>query len=255
MSAGPDFAWEEATLAGLATAFVDGALTARALTEAYLERIGSLDAAGPELRSVIETNPDALAIADTLDAERRDGHVRGPLHGIPILVKDNLDTADAMRTTAGSLALEGARPRRDAPVVERLRAAGVVLLGKTNMSEWANFRSTRASSGWSARGGQCRNPYALDRSAVRISAPVPASRSRRASAPRPSAPRPTGRSSARPRSPGSSGSSRRSASSRPPASCRSPTRRTPRARWRARSAMRPPCLAARSRRAPWTGAT
>ena len=165
MSAGPDFAWEEATLAGLATAFVDGALTARALTEAYLERIGSLDAAGPELRSVIETNPDALAIADTLDAERRDGHVRGPLHGIPILVKDNLDTADAMRTTAGSLALEGARPRRDAPVVERLRAAGVVLLGKANMSEWANFRSTRASSGWSARGGQCRNPYALDRSA------------------------------------------------------------------------------------------
>ena len=165
MSPRPDFAWEEATVAELATAFAEGALTARSLTEAYLERVAALDATGPELRSVIETNPEAFAIAETLDAERREGHVRGPLHGIPMLVKDNLDTADAMRTTAGSLALEDARPRRDAPVVERLRAAGVVLLGKANMSEWANFRSTRASSGWSARGGQCRNPYALDRSA------------------------------------------------------------------------------------------
>ncbi len=165
MSPRPDFAWEEATVAELATAFAEGALTARSLTEAYLERVAALDATGPELRSVIETNPEAFAIAETLDAERREGHVRGPLHGIPMLVKDNLDTADAMRTTAGSLALEDARPRRDAPVVERLRAAGVVLLGKANMSEWANFRSTRASSGWSGRGGQCRNPYALDRSA------------------------------------------------------------------------------------------
>jgi amidase len=112
---------------------------------------------------VIEVNPDALAIADALDTERRDGRVRGPLHGIPILVKDNIDTADHMKTTAGSLALVEARPASDAPVVANLRAAGALLLGKTNLSEWANFRSTHSSSGWSGRGGQCRNPYALDR--------------------------------------------------------------------------------------------
>jgi amidase len=164
MSTAPDFAWEEATLADLAAAVGAGALTARTLTEAYLVRIEALDDVGPQLRSVIEVNPDALEIADALDGERRGGHLRGPLHGMPILVKDNLDTADQMRTTAGSLALADARPRRDAPVVERLREAGAVLLGKANMSEWANFRSTHASSGWSARGGQCRNPYVLDRS-------------------------------------------------------------------------------------------
>ena len=158
-----DSGFEEATLADLAARFGSGELTARALTEAYLARIEDLDRTGPELRSVIETNPDALAIADALDAERRAGHVRGPLHGIPVLVKDNIDTADAMKTTAGSLALVGSRPARDAAVVARLRDAGAVLLGKTNLSEWANFRSTRSSSGWSARGGQCRNPYALDR--------------------------------------------------------------------------------------------
>jgi amidase len=165
MSGAADFAWEEVSLTHLASAFGEGSLTARGLTEAYLGRIEAVDGAGPELRSVIEVNPDALTIADALDAERRDGRVRGPLHGVPILVKDNLDTADRMRTSAGSLALEGARPRRDAPVVERLRTGGAVVLGKANMSEWANFRSTRASSGWSARGGQCRNPYVLDRSA------------------------------------------------------------------------------------------
>lgn len=115
------------------------------------------------LRAVIETNPDALSIADALDAERKGGRVRGPLHGIPVLVKDNIDTADRMTTTAGSLALEGSRPVRDAHVAQRLRAAGAILLGKTNLSEWANFRSTHASSGWSGRGGQARNPYALDR--------------------------------------------------------------------------------------------
>jgi len=164
MNAASDFAWEEATLAGLGSAFDDGSLTARALTESYLARIEAMDGAGPELRSVIEINPDALGIADALDGERRGGHLRGPLHGVPILVKDNLDTADRMHTTAGSLALVDARPPRDAPVIERLRAAGAIVLGKANMSEWANFRSSHASSGWSARGGQCRNAYALDRS-------------------------------------------------------------------------------------------
>ncbi|MGZ4138027.1 MAG: amidase, partial [Actinomycetota bacterium] len=159
----PAFELEEATLADLGQTFATGEVTSRALTDAYLERIDAIDRAGPGLRSVIETNPDASAIADALDAERRAGHVRGPLHGIPVLVKDNIDTADAMKTTAGSLALVDARPARDAALVRRLRDAGVVLLGKTNLSEWANFRSTRSSSGWSGRGGQCRNPYVLDR--------------------------------------------------------------------------------------------
>jgi amidase len=154
---------EEVTIADLGARMASGELTARALAEAYLSRIESIDAAGPELRSVLEINPDAVAMADALDAERRDGHVRGPLHGIPVLVKDNIETGDAMQTTAGSLALDGAPVPRDATVVERLREAGAVLLGKTNLSEWANFRSMRASSGWSARGGQTRNAYALDR--------------------------------------------------------------------------------------------
>jgi amidase len=154
---------EEVTIAELGARMASGELTARALAETYLARIDSIDAEGPELRSLIEVNPDALAIAGALDAERRDGHVRGPLHGIPVLVKDNIETGDALRTTAGSLALDGAPAARDATVVERLREAGMVLLGKTNLSEWANFRSTRSSSGWSARGGQTRNAYALDR--------------------------------------------------------------------------------------------
>jgi amidase len=154
---------EEVTIAELGARMASGELTAHALVETYLARIGSIDTEGPELRSVIEVNPDALAIADALDAERQSGRVRGPLHGIPVLVKDNIETGDAMQTTAGSLALEGAPAERDATIVERLREAGVVLLGKTNLSEWANFRSTRSSSGWSARGRQTRNPYALDR--------------------------------------------------------------------------------------------
>jgi amidase len=128
----------------------------------YLERIEAIDRQGPRLRSVIETNPEALAIADALDRERATRGVRGPLHGIPILIKDNIGTADEMETTAGSLALVGARPRTDAFVAARLRDAGAVLVGKTNLSEWANFRSLRSSGGWSARGGQCLNPYALD---------------------------------------------------------------------------------------------
>jgi amidase len=137
--------------------------SARSLVTKYLERIDALNAKGPELRAVIEINPEAAAVAEALDAERKSKGPRGPLHGIPILLKDNIETADKMSTTAGSLALEGSIAARDAGIAARLREAGAVLLGKANMSEWANFRSTRSTSGWSARGGQCRNPYALDR--------------------------------------------------------------------------------------------
>jgi amidase len=159
----PPFELEEATIADLRAGLASGKWTARSLTEAYLARIDALNTRGPELRAVIETNPEALAIADALDAERRTKGPRGPLHGIPILLKDNIGTADRMTTTAGSLALEGSIPARDAFIAARLRAAGAVLLGKANLSEWANFRSSRSTSGWSSRGGQCRNPYALDR--------------------------------------------------------------------------------------------
>ncbi|MBE3589868.1 MAG: amidase [Firmicutes bacterium] len=140
-----------------------GEITARELTEFFLARIEAIDRSGPQLRSVIETNPDALQIAARLDEERRARGPRGPLHGIPILVKDNIDTGDRMLTTAGSLALVGDPAPRDATVIARLRAAGVVILGKTNLSEWANFRSSYSYSGWSARGGRTRNPYVLDR--------------------------------------------------------------------------------------------
>lgn len=141
-----------------------GELTARSIAELYLKRIQEIDKAGPALNSVIEINPDALSIADTLDKERKEGKVRGPLHGIPVLIKDNIDTGDNMMTTAGSLALEGHKAAKDAFIIAELRKAGAVLLGKTNLSEWANFRSTRSSSGWSSRGGQTKNPYVLDRS-------------------------------------------------------------------------------------------
>ena len=133
------------------------------MTAAYLARIDAVDRAGPLLNSVIETNPDALAIADARDAERRAGTVRGPLHGIPVLIKDNIDSADQMQTTAGSFALVGAKAPRDAYLVSRLREAGALILGKTNLSEWANIRSSRSVSGWSARGGLTRNPHVLDR--------------------------------------------------------------------------------------------
>ncbi len=156
---------EEATVDGLRLGLAAGRWTAVDLVRRYQARIGALDQAGPKLNAVIELNPEALAIARTLDEERKAGKLRGPLHGIPVLIKDNIDTADRMKTTAGSLALaEAPRPREDAFIVQRLREAGAVLLGKTNLSEWANLRSTRSSSGWSARGGQTRNPYALDRS-------------------------------------------------------------------------------------------
>jgi amidase len=158
---GPFPELDSASLAGVGADLRARKLSIRELAEMYVERIEALDRHGPRLLSVIELNPEAMSIADALDHELRTRGSRGPLHGIPILLKDNIDTADQMLTTAGSLALVGSRPRQDAFVVKRLREAGVVLLGKTNMSEWANFRSSHSSSGWSARGGQCRNPYDL----------------------------------------------------------------------------------------------
>jgi len=154
---------EQATLAELRLAMASGDATSRQLVLAYIARIDAIDKRGPTLNAVVEINPDAVAIADDLDRERNERGARGPPHGVPILLKDNIDTADRMETTAGSLALLGSKPARDAFVVERLRAAGAVILGKTNLSEWANFRSIRSTSGWSARGGQTRNPHVLDR--------------------------------------------------------------------------------------------
>ncbi len=162
---GPFSNLEEATIRDLQAAMASGQVTSQQLTEMYIARIAALDQSGPLLRSVIEVNPDALAIAKELDEERQTHGVRGPLHGIPILLKDNIATLDKMQTTAGSLALVGSRPPRDAFVAQKLRKAGAVLLGKANLSEWANWRSTTSSSGWSARGGQTRNPYVLDRTA------------------------------------------------------------------------------------------
>jgi amidase len=153
----------EATITGLQEQMKSGQLTAADLTAAYLARIAEIDRAGPKLNAIIELNPDAMAIARQMDAERKAGRVRGPLHGIPVLLKDNIATADQMETTAGSLALVGAKPPHDAAIVTQLRAAGAVILGKTNLSEWANFRGEKSISGWSGRGGQTHNPYALDR--------------------------------------------------------------------------------------------
>ena len=157
------FELDEATTADLQLMMSSGRFSSREIVDQYLDRIEELDRKGPALHHVIEVNPDARSVAEGLDVERKAGRVRGPLHGIPILLKDNVDTADRMTTTAGSYALEGSIPRRDAFVAQRLREAGAVLLGKANMSEWANFRSTRSSSGWSGRGGQAKNPYVLDR--------------------------------------------------------------------------------------------
>ena len=157
------FELEELSISQLADGLRSGRWTSHRLAELYLHRIGELDRRGPELRAVIELNPDALADSERLDTERKSGAAVGPLHGIPILLKDNIDTAGRMSTTAGSLALEHWHPPQDAFVAARLRAAGALILGKTNLSEWANFRSTHSVSGWSGRGGQTRNPYALDR--------------------------------------------------------------------------------------------
>ena len=157
------FELEEATIASLQEGMRSGRHTARAIAESYLARMDAIDRSGPAINSVIERNPDAIRIAEERDAERKAGRVRGPLHGIPVLIKDNIDTADRMRTSAGSLALAESIAPRDAFIAARLRDAGAVILGKTNLSEWANFRSSHSTSGWSGRGGQTKNPYVLDR--------------------------------------------------------------------------------------------
>ncbi len=159
----PAFELDETTVAALQASMESGERTARSITEMYLARIEQTNRQGPELRAIIETNPDALSIADELDAERAASGPRGPLHGIPVAIKDNIDTNDGMTTTAGSLALEGSIPPLDSFIAQKLREAGAIILAKANLSEWAYFRGEQASSGWSARGGQCRNPYALDR--------------------------------------------------------------------------------------------
>ncbi len=164
-SAAADYTSEldEITISKLADKMKSGEYTARSITEKYIARIEAIDKKGPAINSVIELNPDALAIADALDKERKEKGARGPLHGIPVLIKDNIDTADRMATTAGSLALVGSKPPKDSFLVQQLRAAGAIILGKTNLSEWANIRSSHSTSGWSGRGGLTKNPYALDR--------------------------------------------------------------------------------------------
>jgi amidase len=157
------FELDEVTIDDLQVGMASGKYTAHSIAEKYLERIAEIDRRGPGLASVIQVNPDVLGIADALDKERKAGQVRGALHGIPVLIKDNIDTADRMQTTAGSLALLGSSPAKDSSIARKLREAGAVILGKTNLSEWANIRSAHSSSGWSGRGGQTKNPYALDR--------------------------------------------------------------------------------------------
>jgi amidase len=157
------FELEEITIAGLQQGMAAGTWTARQVAQLYLDRINQLDAGPDKVNAVIAQNPDGLSIADQMDAERKAGKLRGPMHGVPVLIKDNIDTADRMATSAGSLALADSHALQDSTVAKRLRDAGAVILGKTNLSEWANFRSTHSSSGWSGRGGQTRNPYALDR--------------------------------------------------------------------------------------------
>jgi amidase len=163
----PAFAYDvvEKDIATLQADMAAGRVTAVELVQAYQARIAAIDRAGPRLNSIIALNSDALAAAAALDAERKAGHVRGPLHGIPILIKDNIETADPMPTTAGSLALATNITHRDTPVVARLRSGGAIILGKTNLSEWANIRSSNSVSGWSGVGGLVKNPYVLDRSA------------------------------------------------------------------------------------------
>ena len=159
----PAFELDEVTITDLQEGLKSGKFSSRSLVEKYIDRINEVDKKGPAVNSVIEINPDAEGIAAALDRERKDRGARGPLHGIPILIKDNIDTADRMMTTAGSLALVGSKPLQDSSVAKKLRDAGAIILGKTNLSEWANFRSNHSSSGWSGRGGQTKNPYVLDR--------------------------------------------------------------------------------------------
>src|SRR5664279_297885 len=157
------FDLEEITIDELQAGFKSGKYTARSITEKYMQRIKEIDRSGPAINSIIQLNPDALKIADELDKELKEKGPRSVMHGIPVLIKDNIDTADNMETTAGSLALVGSRTQKDYFVVKQLREAGAIILGKTNLSEWANMRSTHSTSGWSGRGGLTRNPYALDR--------------------------------------------------------------------------------------------
>jgi amidase len=157
-----EFELDEETINSLQEKLTSGKYSSEKLVELYLKRIETIDKKGPTLNSIIEINPDAISIAREMDKERRDGKLRGALHGIPVLIKDNIDTADKMQTTAGSLSMVGNIASNDAFVVKRLREAGAIIIGKTNLSEWANFRSTRSSSGWSGRGGQTKNPYILD---------------------------------------------------------------------------------------------
>src|ERR1700720_2968920 len=159
----PTFELDEITIGELQEGMKSGKYSARSIAEKYLARIAAIDKSGPRVNSVIETNPDALEIAEALDKERKEKGVRGPLHGIPVLIKDTIATADRMQTTAGSLALVGSKPPADAFIAQKLREAGAVILGKTNLSEWANIRSNHSISGWSGRGGQTKNPYSLDR--------------------------------------------------------------------------------------------
>ena len=159
-----NFELNEISIDQLQKKMQDGTLSSKAITQLYLNRIDQIDKKGPALHAVIELNPDAISIAEAMDNERKEGKIRGPLHGIPVLIKDNINTGDKMMTTAGSLALVGNRAKADAFIIKQLRESGAVILGKTNLSEWANFRSSRSSSGWSSRGGQTKNPYYLDRS-------------------------------------------------------------------------------------------
>ena len=203
------------TLSENAADLTAGRTTSVALVQAYLARIAAIDDAGPAIRAVIVTNPDVIAQAQALDAERAAGRVRGLLHGIPILLKDNIESADAMATTAGSLALRNNVTRRDAPMVARLRAAGAIILGKTNLSEWANFRGNNSTSGYSLTGGLTRNPYLLTHNACGSSSGSGAGMAARL------APKPTARSYAPPRSTALSASNRPSAWSRAAESYRS----------------------------------
>lgn len=159
----PAFELDEITIDELSSGFKSGKYTVRAVAQKYLKRINEIDKAGPAINSVIQLNPDALTIADALDKELKEKGARSPMHGIPVLIKDNIDTADKMETTAGSLALMDAKPAQDSFLVKQLRNAGALILGKTNLSEWANMRSSHSTSGWSGRGGLTKNPYVLDR--------------------------------------------------------------------------------------------
>src|SRR2546430_7923783 len=159
----PAFELDEMTIGELQSGMASGRYTSHSITRKYLDRIDDIDKRGPAINSIIELNPDALSIATDLDRDRKAGRLRGPLHGIPVVIKDNIDTHDRMTTTAGSQALAGSSPPQDSTVAKKLREAGAVIIGKTNLSEWANFRSSHSSSGWSGRGGQTKNPYVLDR--------------------------------------------------------------------------------------------